>query len=140
MKIAPATENTWKFWCPGCDSAHMVSESWQINTETATISPSVLVYGSKKLINEDLTGDALTAPENVTTTPRCHSFVTNGQIQYLDDSTHALAGQTVELPDWVDALDDMSGEEQTEPNQYGCTCPCLACRDDYCAMCEMGYP
>lgn len=27
-----------------------------------------------------------------------------------------------------------------QPNQYGCTCPCYACRSDFCAMCEMGYP
>lgn len=27
----------------------------------------------------------------------CHSFVTDGQIQFLNDSTHHLAGQTVPL-------------------------------------------
>jgi hypothetical protein len=27
----------------------------------------------------------------------CHSIVTNGQIQFLSDCTHALAGQTVAL-------------------------------------------
>jgi hypothetical protein len=32
-------------------------------------------------------------------TPRCHSFVTDGRIQFLSDSTHALAGQTVDLPE-----------------------------------------
>ena len=32
----------------------------------------------------------------------CHSFVTNGRIQYLGDCTHKLAGQTVDLPDWED--------------------------------------
>jgi hypothetical protein len=30
----------------------------------------------------------------------CHSFVTDGRIQFLGDCTHELAGQTVELPDW----------------------------------------
>lgn len=29
----------------------------------------------------------------------CHSFVTNGRIQFLGDCTHALAGQTVDLPE-----------------------------------------
>ncbi len=29
----------------------------------------------------------------------CHSFVTDGRIQFLGDCTHALAGQTVDLPD-----------------------------------------
>jgi len=30
---------------------------------------------------------------------RCHSFVTDGKIQFLFDCWHPLAGQTVELPD-----------------------------------------
>jgi hypothetical protein len=29
---------------------------------------------------------------------RCHSFVVDGQIQFLGDCTHKLAGQTVPLP------------------------------------------
>jgi hypothetical protein len=32
----------------------------------------------------------------------CHSFVTDGKIQFLGDCTHALAGQTVELPEQED--------------------------------------
>jgi hypothetical protein len=31
---------------------------------------------------------------------RCHVFITNGQIQFLDDCTHALKGQTVPIPAW----------------------------------------
>lgn len=34
----------------------------------------------------------------------CHSFVRNGQWQFLPDSAHALAGQTVDmvpLPEWL---------------------------------------
>ena len=30
----------------------------------------------------------------------CHTFVTDGRIQYLGDCTHALAGQTVDMIDW----------------------------------------
>lgn len=30
----------------------------------------------------------------------CHSFVTDGQIQFLGDCTHAMAGQTVPIPEW----------------------------------------
>jgi len=30
---------------------------------------------------------------------RCHSFVVDGRIQFLQDSEHELAGQTVDLPD-----------------------------------------
>lgn len=33
---------------------------------------------------------------------RCHSVVTDGRIMFCTDSTHALAGQTVDMPD-IDA-------------------------------------
>lgn len=97
-----------RFWCPGCDDLHMVSDAWQVtgSGESPTISPSVLVYERQKLINEDLEGDALLAPENITTAPRCHSFVVGGQIQFLGDSTHALANQTVPLPPLPNWLTD----------------------------------
>jgi hypothetical protein len=32
----------------------------------------------------------------------CHSFITDGRIQFLGDCTHRLAGQTVPIPDWED--------------------------------------
>ena len=32
----------------------------------------------------------------------CHSFVIDGRIQFLSDCTHALANQTVDLPDWTE--------------------------------------
>jgi hypothetical protein len=33
---------------------------------------------------------------------RCHLFVTDGRIQFLDDCHHRLAGQTVDMPDWTE--------------------------------------
>lgn len=30
---------------------------------------------------------------------RCHTFITDGRIQFLGDCTHALVGQTVDLPE-----------------------------------------
>jgi hypothetical protein len=35
----------------------------------------------------------------------CHSFVRKGRIQFLGDCTHALAGQTVGLPDMEEVAD-----------------------------------
>lgn len=32
-------------------------------------------------------------------TKRCHYFLHSGMIQYLSDCTHAMAGQTVPVPD-----------------------------------------
>lgn len=95
------------FWCPGCSAAHSIvtpSWSWNGDEERPTFSPSVLVHPHQPLIDPRLEGDELTAPANVTTTPRCHSFVRDGRIQYLPDSTHELAGQTVDLPDWNETI------------------------------------
>jgi hypothetical protein len=98
---------TTKFWCPGCEDVHVIPhEVWQVSNGISglTIKPSILMYEHQKFINEDLKWDALLDPSNITTAPRCHSFVTDGEIQFLSDSTHALANQTVDvppLPDWL---------------------------------------
>jgi hypothetical protein len=36
--------------------------------------------------------------ESITDTPRCHSFVVEGQMQFLSDCTHEMAGQIVPIP------------------------------------------
>lgn len=97
--------STVEFWCPGCDERHAIRTgpngwTWNSDSVLPTFSPSVLVEPHDTLINEDLDLPELVAEENRTTTPRCHSFVTNGRIEFLSDSTHALAGQTVDLPAW----------------------------------------
>lgn len=73
------------FLCPGCNQFHSVNKSWEFNgdVEKPTFSPSILVTNNVGL--------------------RCHSFVTNGKIQFLGDCVHELKGQTVELPD-IDGL------------------------------------
>ena len=81
------TERGYAFWCPGCDQAHHppIDPGWAFdgNQDAPTFRPSILVrcghYGSDS---------------------QCHSFVTGGQIQFLGDCSHALAGQTVPLPEW----------------------------------------
>lgn len=93
----PKCRNVW-LWCPGCDEAHRISVAfadgghnstgpiweWDGNETTPTFSPSLLTRA----------GD-----EN-----RCHAFIRSGQWEFLTDSTHKLAGQTVPmipLPDWL---------------------------------------
>ena len=111
MNVEPARVQLWRggrlsIWCPGCGQGHQIgidgpdAWTWDGNRVRPTISPSILSWPNRKLIDPDLEGDALTAPENVTSTPRCHSFVRDGRIEFLPDSTHALAGQTVDLPPW----------------------------------------
>jgi hypothetical protein len=79
----------WCFHCPGCghDHAFRVNGTgrpqwtWNGSLEKPTFTPSLV---------------------NSSDTPsrRCHLFVTKGRIQFLSDCHHALAGQTVDLPDW----------------------------------------
>jgi len=78
------------FDCPGCNHSHFINTNpeyggvWEFNKdlENPTVSPSLLVRMPWK--------DEM----NI-----CHSFVTGGNIQFLSDCTHQLAGQTVELPE-----------------------------------------
>ena len=86
-------------WCPGCQGLHAPvmrcpehggppdgpvwdGDPW---SEPFTMSPSLLVHSG---------------PPH----PRCHSFILEGQWQFLTDSEHPLAGQTVPLeplPNWI---------------------------------------
>ena len=82
------------FRCRGCGNAHQVvvdvpdgGWSWNGNLERPSFSPSVLVHEIRR-------------DDGSLYAPRCHSFVTDGRIEYLPDSTHSLAGQTVDLPPW----------------------------------------
>lgn len=92
------------FWCPGCTEIHMINvdptdrPSWVFNGnyDAPTFRPSILVTGVRRLTDDEHM--RVMAGEHVEPTPRvCHSFVTDGKIQFLGDCTHELAGQTVQL-------------------------------------------
>lgn len=96
------------FHCPGCNEKHAVSTNsaggwkWNGDSDKPTLSPSVLVKGTKPMTDEEhaayARGEGLPTPVPTI----CHSFVTDGRIQFLSDCTHALAGQTVDLPELKD--------------------------------------
>lgn len=109
------------FRCPGCGEAHQIrirgaevgdGPSWLYNSNShqPTFTPSILVRGVRASLTDeeyDRLFDEYTLPqdrEKMLADTRinivCHSFVTDGRIQFLGDCTHALAGQTVDLPDW----------------------------------------
>ncbi len=90
-RIKACEGNQWRFFCPGCQSSHIIGPDWQFdgNLERPTIAPSILVQG---------VADAFGDPPDPTPTI-CHSFVRDGRIEFLTDSIHALAGQTVDLPE-----------------------------------------
>lgn len=97
------------FWCPGCDGAHQIfvgdgpGPRWGYNgnSEKPTFTPSILVGGHKLVVeNGKWTGEWVRDAKGDPVPSVCHSFVTDGRIQFLCDCTHVLAGQTVDLPDW----------------------------------------
>lgn len=96
-KVAHLCEDgTVLFNCPGCNWMHGVSTtkpnsngakwSWNGSEEKPTFSPSVLVTANYTDVSK--------------LSDVCHSFVRDGNIQFLSDCTHGLAGQTVPLPSW----------------------------------------
>lgn len=93
------------FWCPGCKEMHVVGPGWKFNGnyDRPTFSPSVLVTSGHYLASHKQ-GEpcwctyAAEHPDQITPKCfRCHSFVIDGQIQFLGDCTHELAGKTVPL-------------------------------------------
>jgi hypothetical protein len=108
-KISTGDDGRVSFWCPGCNRAHTITVfgpdgwGWNGSIEKPTFTPSVLATHTvwdPPVTSENLEEYKRSPWEQVQIEAVCHSFVTAGQIQFLADSTHSLAGQTVELPDW----------------------------------------
>lgn len=77
------------FHCPGCGYSHWFKTdkpepTWQWNgdLEKPTVNPSILVHGEF----------------------RCHLYLRDGMIQFLNDCSHKLAGQTVPMEDYKDEV------------------------------------
>lgn len=100
-------------WCPGCRHAHCFVLSnddgtipsgpvwdWDGNLEAPTFSPSLLCIDAT-FYAEDRDADGYRV---MVGSGNCHSFVRAGRWEFLGDSGHHLAGQTVDmvpLPDWL---------------------------------------
>jgi hypothetical protein len=100
------------FQCPGCGDRHQIpveganAWGWNGSVDKPTFTPSILVRcghyaphhepgGGCWCTWKDEDGEASGFNCYV-----CHSFVTDGRIAFCSDSTHALAGQTVDLPEF----------------------------------------
>lgn len=103
------------FWCPGCKEVHAVNvgpNGWSFNgdLDKPTFGPSVLVRSGHHMPGHSgdcwCTFKQRTGRESSFKCGVCHSFVRDGQIQFLRDCTHALAGQTVPLPELPPELRD----------------------------------
>jgi hypothetical protein len=88
-KLRISRRGVLQFWCPACDAVHGISidpppmgraapagqPTWNGNVHAPTVSPDIVV-GS------------------------CHFSITAGQIEFLPDSEHEFAGQTVAMIDF----------------------------------------
>lgn len=86
-KLRMLADGSIAFDCPGCKMLHRFipdtvpgpGPRWRVQSyNPLTISPSLLVTGGA----DDI---------------RCHSFIRDGNIQFLGDCTHGLKGQTVPM-------------------------------------------
>jgi len=108
MKVKKVIEGRMRIYCPGCEEHHdlTVNPGWSFNEdyEKPTFSPSLLVRSGHYVPGQEGKECWCTYKERFGEEADfgcsiCHSFITDGQIQFLNDSTHKLAGQTVPLPD-----------------------------------------
>lgn len=102
--ILRVAQDTLLFWCPGCRAFHTVGRvgwSFNENYDEPTFLPSIKVESGHYI--PGWSGPGCYCTTEATDDPdrfvcrRCHSYVTDGCIKFLPDSTHQLAGQTVAL-------------------------------------------
>lgn len=99
-------------WCPACKEVHQFAIDtpnstgakwqWNGNVEAPTFTPSMLIRWGKyaphiRLPYED--------------SGICHYTLTAGVINYCSDSTHVMAGKSIQLPDWPYAPGSYGGIE-----------------------------
>lgn len=93
------------FRCPGCDAGHYIrtveandylpdeqgaKPIWGFNgdLDRPTFTPSILTWWPIYENGIEIGREKV-----------CHSFVTDGRIQFLSDCWHSLKNQTIELPE-----------------------------------------
>ena len=117
-------DNGLLFWCPGCEDVHIIHHgsgpgprwTWNGDVNKPTFRASVLVQSGHHAPGHrpddrcwcTFNRERIDRGEQPSkhTCGVCHSFVTDGRIQFLSDCTHPLAGQTVDLPELPDYLKD----------------------------------
>lgn len=108
-------------FCPACQQGHLFNTKegnpngvgghkpvWTFNNdiEKPTFRASMLVRSGCKASGHKPGDECWCTYEKRYGKPSpfscgcCHSIVTDGRIEFLGDCSHALAGQTVELPDF----------------------------------------
>lgn len=112
-------EGNLMFECPGCGLGHIVYVgtgpgprwTWNDSLEKPTFNPSLKVQwngmteaGKKRMETFLLERGRYPTVDEVPYDLRhvCHSFIRDGQIEFLSDCTHPHAGKTLPLPEVED--------------------------------------
>lgn len=99
------TENGVAFRCPGCSDMHVVPTSgptawaWNGSRDRPTITPSIDVKSGHHASSWAPGDECWCSKDYGFACYHCHAIVTDGRIYFCADSSHALANQTVDLPD-----------------------------------------
>ncbi len=107
----------YRIYCLGCEENHIIYTEpvagryvWGFNgdVEKPTFTPSLLIRSGHYVPEHNKDSCWCTynkEQEEKGEEPSgfecgiCHTFITDGKIQYLTDCTHKLAGQTIDLPE-----------------------------------------
>lgn len=100
------------YWCQGCEEMHAINGGWAFdgNLEAPTFSPSVLATSGH--YSPGWKGPScwctyrVDHPDCSFKCRRCHTLIEAGMVEFRGDCTHALAGQTLPLPDLPPYLQD----------------------------------
>lgn len=95
------------FHCPGCGYAHSFVTAWgakALEARRERYERLAKTWGEPPTwtFNGNLANPTFTPSllyHAAGSTKRCHLFVTNGQIVYLDDCEHELKGKTIPMED-----------------------------------------
>lgn len=112
-RLFDAEHGTVAFQCPGCECEHYLNidikngrPCWGFNNnyDSPTFTPSILVRTGYYVYDDPNWRDRVTDPETqqhlIDSAIICHSYVTDGRIQFLGDCTHSKANQTIDLLDY----------------------------------------
>lgn len=110
-KLVKLDEHYWPsggygHWCPACRQGHEINTDhpnssgarWSFDGDAArpTFSPSVNIRWGR------YADPNFVPPPDHDPSGVCHYTITRGMIAFAGDCTHALRGQTVDLPDIPD--------------------------------------
>ena len=98
--IANSDDNSILICCPACNCGHALNNRWKFNgdLEKPTFSSAYPGSAYSLLVTCEMHCDDPRHNYNKGMN-RCHSYIKDGMIQFLGDSTHSLAGKTVPLDD-----------------------------------------